>query len=204
MTKDEYISEMIEHVKRVDSTRQVHPKVVEAAIDSAVSSVVSKLYLEGLFDLSTYTYTYENVAIYEDKVCLTKDFAEGSDDLGIIHIPRIGGGVMSIRPSEEMDVMFFPMRVRDAGEYQRMHSTKFNTDVGFVVRGNDIQFIGDLGDLSTVDVDVVRSFEDYDYEETFYFPLEYGDEVKNIVLQKLGISQPVSLKNDNSDEFNRG
>jgi hypothetical protein len=202
MTKENYIDEMIAYIARVDKTRRIHPRVIEAAINGAVNTVVSAVYEANPSDVTVYTYTYENVPVDGNKTYLTSDYTSSGDDIGIVHLPRVGGGVMSVRSSEEVDTLFFPMRIQDKVMYDRMQSSQFNTDVGFVVRGNVLEYVG-LGTVTSVDVDIVRSFEEYGYEETFYIPFERQEDVKNLVLQKLGIPQPINLKNNNSDEFDR-
>ena len=199
MTKENYIDEIISILGRIDNTRRLHPKVIEAHIVGAVNSVLSMIYEANPMDVAIYTKTYANVPLNADKVYLTDDYTSSGDAIKIVHIPRIGGGVMSIRPSDDTDIMFFPMRLQDATAFQRMHSTEYGTDVGFVVRGNEVQIIGDTT-LTSVDVDLVRSFEEYSYEEEFYMPFERKEDVINLVLQKAGVVQPVSLLNNNSDE----
>lgn len=199
MTKENYIDEIISILGRIDNTRRLHPKVIEAHITGAVNSVLSMIYEANPMDVSIYTKTYENVALNDDKVYLTDDYTSTGNAIHLIHLPRVGGGVMSVRPSDDTDVLFFPMRLQDVVAYERMHSTNYNTDIGFVVRGNELQIIGDTT-ITEVDVDLVRSFEEYDYDEEFYMPFERKEDVINLVLQKAGIVQPVSLKNNNSDE----
>ena len=199
MTKENYIDEIISILGRIDNTRRLHPKVIEAHITGAVNSVLSMIYEANPSDVSVYTKTYENVALSDDKVYLTDDYTSTGNAIHLIHLPRVGGGVMSVRPSDDTDVLFFPMRLQDVVAYERMHSTNYNTDIGFVVRGNELQIIGDTT-ITEVDVDLVRSFEEYDYDEEFYMPFERKEDVINLVLQKAGIVQPVSLKNNNSDE----
>ena len=199
MTKENYIDEIISILGRIDNTRRLHPKVIEAHIVGAVNSVLSMIYEANPMDVAIYTKTYENVPLNANKVYLTDDYTSSGDAIKIVHIPRIGGGVMSIRPSDDTDIMFFPMRLQDATAFQMMHSTEYGTDVAFVVRGNEVQSIGHTT-LTTVDVDLVRSFEEYSYEEEFYMPFERKEDVINLVLQKAGVVQPVSLLNNNSDE----
>ena len=199
MTKENYIDEIISVLGRIDNTRRLHPKVIETHITGAVNSVLSMIYEANPMDVSVYTKTYEDVDITGDKVYLTDDYTSTGTPIKIIQLPRVGGGVMSIRPSDESDVLFFPMRIQDAVAYERMDSTNYDSDLGFVLRGNEIQIIGDTT-LTLVDVDLVRSFEEYDYDEEFYMPFERKEDVINLVLQKAGIAQPVSLKNNNSDE----
>ena len=199
MTKENYIDEIISILGRIDNTRRLHPKVIEAHITGAVNDVLSRIYEANPSDVSVYTKTYENVALGDDKVYLTDDYTSTGNAIHLIQLPRVGGGVMSVRPSDDTDVLFFPMRLQDVVAYERMHSTNYNTDIGFVVRGNELQIIGDTT-ITEVDVDLVRSFEEYDYDEEFYIPFERKEDVINLVLQKAGIVQPVSLKNNNSDE----
>lgn len=199
MTKENYIDEIISVLGRIDNTRRLHPKVIETHITGAVNSVLSMIYEANPTDVSIYTKTYEDVDITLNKIYLTSDYTSSGDAINIVQLPRIGGGVMSIRPSDDSDIMFFPMRIQDATAYQRMHSTEYGIDLGFVLRGNEIEIIGETT-LTAVDVDLVRSFEEYDYDEQFYIPFERKEDVINLVLQKAGIVQPVSLKNNNSDE----
>ena len=199
MTKENYIDEIISVLGRIDNTRRLHPKVIETHITGAVNSVLSMIYEANPTDVSIYTKTYEDVDVTLNKIYLTSDYTSSGDAINMVQLPRIGGGVMSIRPSDDSDIMFFPMRIQDATAYQRMHSTEYGTDLGFVLRGNEIEIIGDTT-LTAVDVDLVRSFEEYDYDEQFYMPFERKEDVINLVLQKAGIVQPVSLKNNNSDE----
>lgn len=199
MTKENYIDEVKSYVKRIDNTMQVHERVLEAAITGAVNSVLSMIYEANPVDVSIYTKTYENVPLDGSKVYLTSDYTSTGDVIHLVQLPRVGGGVMSVRPSDESDILFFPMRIQDATMYERMQSTNYNTDIGFVVRGNELTLVGDTT-ITEVDVDLVRSFEEYDYDEEFYMPFERKEEVMNLVLQKIGIAQPVSLKNNNSDE----
>lgn len=203
MTKDEYISEAISYVGRIDNTRRVHPRVVEAALSNAINTVWSVIYEQNPHDVSLYTKTYENVDVTGEKTYLTDDYTESGEAIDMVNLPRIGGGVMGVRPVGDNDIMFFPISIRDAMFQSRLESSNYTLDVGYIVRGNELEYIGIPSEITQVDVDVVRSFTEYGYEETFYMPWRQED-VMNMVLTKLGIATPVSLKNNNSDEHGRG
>ena len=203
MTKENYIDEVIAYIARVDKTRRAHPRVIEAALTNAINSVWSMIYQEAPHDVSLFTQTYENVSVTGDKTYLTSNYTEGAEPIDMVNLPRIGGGVMAIRPTNDIDVMFFPMSVRDAMFQERLESHSYTTDVGYVVRGNEIQYLGIPNEVAEVDVDIVRSFAEYDYTEIFYMPWRQED-IIGMVLQKLGIVAPVNLKNNNSDEHSAG
>jgi hypothetical protein len=198
MTKENFIDEMIHYVGRVDKTQRVRPRVVEAAINGAVNSVMTMAYGENPFDVSFYTKTYSNVPITDDKIYLTEDFTSGAAAITLLPLPRVGGGVMAVRPFGDYDVLFFPMTISGIMSFSSMESSTFISDVGFVLRGAEMQFTNLPEGLSSVAVDLVRAFEAYDYDETLYL-FGRDEQIKDLVLQKLGIISPVNLKNDNSD-----
>jgi hypothetical protein len=206
MTKEQYIDEVITLVSRVDKTRRAHPRLVEAAFNGAMNTYICSVYEANPMDVALYTKTYENVPLDGSKIYLTSDYTSSGEAIRLVPLPRIGGGLMNLRASESedddssLDVMFFPMAIHTFVENRRMERFNYTLDVGYVLRGNEITLTEVPNGLESVDVDVVRSFDAYDYEEEVYLPMGKDEEIKRIVLQSLGIVAPVNLKNNNSDE----
>ena len=193
MTKGELVSLVKNVVKRVDKTNAVHEKVIEHVLARVLNNVIYDVLRQDLSLADIYTTTEENVAVSDGIASLS--------DISVVPLPRVGEGVIEVRATGEDDMMFYPMTIQQASAASFMEMADYVTDVGYTVRNNEIKFTNIPDTVTAVDIDVVRSFEDYDYDETFFIPAGQDEVVVRKVLEILGVIQPVNLLNNNSDEF---
>lgn len=192
MTKEQYVALVRHEAGRLDKTMRFRETVVEAAMNGCYNTLLCSMYEQKAFSLDIYLTMYENQSVIGKKVALPAV---------CVPLDRVGGGVVTIRPSEDVDVLFFPMREEQAKRHGYSEYASLTRDVGFVVKGNGIEFIGELGGITTVDIGLVRALESYGWEEHILMPKGYDSEIIRMTLQELGVIQRESLLNNNSDEL---
>lgn len=194
MRKDELISLVKNTVRRIDKTNSLHERVIEMALGRSLNTVIYDVFRNDMSNMDLYTKTYENVAVSASISELP---------VSIVQLPRVGDGVMAIRATGEDGMYFYPMTIQQSMNHSFLESTNYTSDVGFVVRNSQVQYYGISDDVTAVDMDLVRPFEEYDMDEDYYVPAGQDETVLRRTLEILGVIQPVNLINNNSDEPNR-
>ena len=200
MTKKETIDYYRDIVGRVDHTSKYHPIVVEKAISAACNSVIYEAFKNRfLQNIDLYLKGYPSIAVARDAV--TKDWYITLPTT-IMQLPILGDGVREITSPETHSVEFVPMTTETASMYKYLEASQVMNHIGYTVLLDRVVFTdleSRLGTtINSVNLRLVRPFEAYDDNETFYIPAGQDEKVDQLVLSKLGIIRPTGLKNDNN------
>jgi hypothetical protein len=200
MTKKEIIDYYRHIVGLVDHTNKYHPVIVEKAISASCNSVVYEVFKNRMLpNLDLYMKGYTSVPVLQDAV--TKDWYAGLPSI-IMQLPILGDGVREITSPETHAVEFVPMTTETASMYKYLEASQVMNHIGYTVLLDRVVFtdlesrIGTT--INSVNLRLVRPFEAYDDNETFYIPAGQDERVDQLVLSKLGIIRPTLLKNDNN------
>jgi hypothetical protein len=200
MTKKETIDYYKHIVGLVDQTDKYHPVVVEKAISAACNSVIYEAFKNRLLqNIDLYMKGYPSVAVLQDAV--TKDWYI-TLPVTIMQLPILGDGVREITSPETHAVEFVPMSTDTAAMYPKLEASQVMNQIGYTVLLDRV-VLTDLESrlgttINSVNLRLVRPFEAYDDNETFYIPSGQDEKVDQLVLSKLGIIRPTGLKNDNN------
>lgn len=200
MTKKETIDYYKHIVGQVDHTNKYHPVIVEKAISAACNSVIYEAFKNRLLqNIDLYMKGYPSVAVLQDAV--TKDWYI-TLPVTIMQLPILGDGVREITSPETHAVEFVPMSTDTAAMYPKFEASQVMNQIGYTVLLDRV-VLTDLESrlgttINSVNLRLVRPFEAYDDNETFYIPAGQDERVDQLVLSKLGIIRPTGLKNDNN------
>ena len=200
MTKKETIDYYKNIVGLVDQTNKYHPVIVEKAISAACNSVIYEAFKSRLLqNLDLYMKGYPSIPVVQDVT--TKDWYIVLP-VTIMQLPILGDGVREITSPETHSVEFTPMTTETASMYKYLEASQVMNQIGYTVLLDRV-VLTDLESrlgktINSVNLRLVRPFEAYDDNETFYIPAGQDERVDQLVLSKLGIIRPTGLKNDNN------
>ena len=172
MTKKETIDYYKHIVGQVDHTNKYHPVIVEKAISAACNSVIYDAFKNRLLqNIDLYMKGYPSVAVLQDAV--TKDWYI-TLPVTIMQLPILGDGVREITSPETHAVEFVPMSTDTAAMYPKLEASQVMNQIGYTVLLDRV-VLTDLESrlgttINSVNLRLVRPFEAYDDNETFYIP----------------------------------
>ena len=195
--------EMVDYYRHIagksDQTGKYHAVVVVNAVCCALNSIVYETFAKHLLqNLDLYMKTYTDIAIAYDSATASYYSVLPTT---IMQLPLVGDGVRNITPSKGDDVLFIPMTTDDAAYFKSIEVGEVIPHIGYTVLGDKVMYACNslmLDTVTKVKMRLVRPFEAYNDEEEFYVPSGQDERLDQLVLTKLGIIKPDSLKNDNN------
>lgn len=196
MTKKEIISFYKNSVQAIDKTARYHDKVIAIAIRNAYEQILYDMYVQNPNNLDAYVVTLSNLAIVNadrDYCTLTCSY---------VKLPGKASGVRSVRSDE--DVSFMPMTFQEYEQASDFNIWEAGDVIGYAVGQDKVYFHNLPADWeylsSFVDVDVVKSFEDYSDTDEIVIPNGQAKRMEELVMAYLVKIPPKNLLNTNTDQ----
>jgi len=167
MTKKEIISFYKNSVQAVDKTARYHDKVIAIAIRNAYEQILYDMYVQNPNNLDAYVVTLSDLSITD----ADRDYATLT--CSYVKLPGKASGVRSVRTSDA-DISFMPMTFVEYEMASDFDLWEAGDEVGYAVGQDKVYFHNLPSDWeylsSTVDIDVIQSFDDYDDTDEIVIP----------------------------------
>jgi len=199
MKKIEYIESVKYSLKNVHQGIRYNNEYISVVLSGLYDDLIYRLY-DKKDALDMYVKEYERTVQEDDGdyyVQLDVYPVQLKRQAGIYYVKTKGyNGVMGER-------LAYTNSIED-DIYESLNVNRVDEKGTYYVQGNKVflQMYGDLSDIKTVRIGVVRQFNDYSDEEEVYMPKQATEAIISQALQKLA-SKPVydDNINDNSDNI---
>lgn len=197
MTKKEILSWYKNSVQAVDKTARYHDNVIAIAVRNAYEQILYDLYAQNPNNLDAYVVTLSNLAITN----ADRDYATLT--CSYVKLPGKASGVRSVRTSDD-SIYFMPMTFVEYEMANDFDIFNAGDTVGYAVGQDKVYFHNLPSDWeytsNTVDIDVVKSFEDYASTDEIVIPNGQAKKMDELVMQHLINIPPKNLLNNNTDQ----
>jgi hypothetical protein len=181
----------------VDRLKEADPRRIELAIAAVLNTIFYDAFRNHSSNLDTYSKKYKNVAVILDS---TTNIYYSTLPANVVQFPRVSDGIMNINTMKGVDVTFVPLKDDDTEMMYGIESDLIDDVIKYIRKGNIVEYHNFDPTITTVRMDLVVDFTEWDMDEDIPIPSGQDMNIVNMVTQYLKQDiRPTDLLNNESE-----
>lgn len=197
MTRRQWIDLVKAELGKLDPVRNFRTGLVDGILSVVYENLVYNVYKNKpyeLDDLATIEYLTVQYDSVQNKYYVQFNYTP-------LQIDKVGGGVIGVYVPDDESIVFVPMYLNEVKHFLRSEVSLLDGDIIYTVIGDKVYFSNLSADMNgqTLKVASVKPFDAYDMNEQVKIPSGQTNALITGAIQMLGITQPESSLNNNTD-----